>query len=934
MASIGYTPQSFVIDGRRTWLVSGAIHYPRVPRGLWADRLRATREAGLNCIETYVFWNVHETAPGVFDFEGQQDLRAFVEAIAEAGMWCILRPGPYVCAEWDAGGLPPWLLKRDAGEKGATVRLRQGDPNFLKACSRYLAAVMEQVRDLQITEPTRRDFAADLAPLARPAMGFDGSGGGPIVLMQAENEWMSENPEQEETYLRQLVRYLRENGCAVPIVSCNQLYQTVDGTIHTWNGSQRLGANLRQLKAVQGGMPRLVTEYWPGWFDHWGGEHADTVDAAKHEYRLAEILASGAMFNQFMFHGGTNFGFYGGRTVTTPDCFMTTSYDYDAPLKEAGGRGEKYLATKRVATFAGHFGHVLAHLEPDLPACLAPGDEQKGVSVTHLKGGQGEVVFLLRAKPSKAEEVELLLPDGLQLPVSLGKDAASWIVRNVNLGGAAKLDLTNLRPWAWIGKRLLVLYGPAGSAGLLSLDGTVHQVTVPKGQTPLILEQEDLRVAVLNREQVDAAYVGPEGLVIGCNGFDEAGEPRALAGWKTVRSIMPDGSATTTKASPIRKPPVPKLAPWTRADCDALIDGTSDAYRSIEGPASLEDLDQPFGYGWYRLNLPSAPGQGTHSFGRGGDRLHVYDQGKLQAIVGGAPGATEDPFDASLGKRLVVLADQLGRFNFGQKLAQPVGLVDPLMVVKPMPLPKPTVEPSRSPDPFVLSGFVMGKHRGESAAAEAITWKVKPTTRKPILIELRGEVEGVLEVNGEPRAMYHGQSSAHGVRLLLDPRTEENFTGGTNTLTYRLYGPRPKGFDPRKVMRLFQVTAIPSEKAEWAFAPWSMPAEDAFGELPRQSPARPAWYRTTFTVTRTDTPLFLEPAGMTKGQVYLNGHNVGRYFVATPTGAAVPPQKRYYLPEPWLDTGGPNVLTVFDEHGKQPAKCRLVYDPMGPFGTK
>lgn len=931
MASIGYTNQSFVIDGRRTWLVSGAIHYPRVPRDLWRSRLRAAREAGLNCIETYVFWNAHEPEPGLYDFEGQNDLRSFVKMIAEEGMWCILRPGPYVCAEWDAGGLPAWLLKSDAGEKGARIRLREGDPNFLKMCSRYLTEVMQQVVDLQITEPTRRDFHRDLPGAARPAFGFDGSGGGPIVLMQAENEWMCENPEQEESYLRQIVRYLRENGCQVPIVSCNQLFQPVDGTIHTWNGSQHLAAHLRQLRAVQPGMPRLVTEYWPGWFDHWGGEHASSVDAVRHEYRLGEILAAGAQYNLFMFHGGTNFGFTAGRTVSNEACYNTTSYDYDAPLQEAGGRGEKYLATKRVSTFASHFGHVLAHLEPTTPAALAPGDNQKGVSVTHLTGGQGEVVFLLRSQPKKNEDVEILLPDGLTLPVSLGKDAVAWVLRNVNLHGVATLDLTNLRAWAMLDKKLLAFYGPAGSEGLISLSGTPLYVTVPKGQTPTILHHEGLAIAVLNREQVDAAHLSGEGLVIGCDGMDEQGKPRPRSGWSTIRTVQLNGEITANKASTPRRASTPKLTNWTRAACSEYLSGQSEAFRSIDGPASLEDLDQHYGYGWYRLSCPQAAGKGDFSFGNSRDRLHVYENAKLQNLVGGAPGAAEDPFPAELGKDLVVLCDQLGRFNYGQRLGEPIGVIDHLMQVEPVEMPKPKVVAGTSPDPFQLAGFVSQMHRGESVAAESLHWKIKPSTRKPMILDIQGGDPGVLFVNGEPRALYQGAHSAFRTRVLLDPR-EEGFTGGQNDVVFYLHGPVPDGFDYRERFKLHQVTALPSEKAEWAFAPWTMPEPEQFDALPKQASPQPAWFRGSFKVTRTDTPLFLEPAGMTKGQIYLNGQNCGRYFVATHTGKAVGPQQRYYLPEPWLRTDAPNELTLFDEHGKLPTKCKLVYDPHGPYG--
>ena len=169
---------------------------------------------------------------------------------------------------------------------------------------------------------------------------------------------------------------------------------------------------MRQLRVVQPDVPRVVSEYWTGWFDAWGEKHADSVDADKHLHRMAGVLATGAQFNLFMFHGGTNFGFTGGRTVGAGadggggvggaglgggGQFMTTSYDYDAPLGEAGGRGAKYAVTKRLCTFASHFGSVFAHLDPERQvAAVHPDEADHVLSVVHLSGGRGDIVFLLR----------------------------------------------------------------------------------------------------------------------------------------------------------------------------------------------------------------------------------------------------------------------------------------------------------------------------------------------------------------------------------------------------------------------------------------------------------------------------------------------------------------------------------------------------------
>ena len=189
MPSVSFDGQSLLIDGRRIWLVSGSIHYARTPHQLWRSRIRAaSNRPGLNCIDTHVFWNIHEARPGRFHFKDDADLGQFVRLIHQEGMWCILRPGPYVGAGADFGGLPGWL------HKIKDVKLRCTNGPFLEACARYLGAVMEQVKDLQVT-----------TPLPGRKVG-DAVSAGPIVMMQAENQWYCHNPDESEGYLRQIVR--------------------------------------------------------------------------------------------------------------------------------------------------------------------------------------------------------------------------------------------------------------------------------------------------------------------------------------------------------------------------------------------------------------------------------------------------------------------------------------------------------------------------------------------------------------------------------------------------------------------------------------------------------------------------------------------------------------------------------------------------------
>jgi hypothetical protein len=918
MPSISYDGQSFLIDGRRVWIVSGAIHYARVPRGLWHSRIRAAKQAGLNCVQTDVFWNRHEPKPGVFDFTGEADLRHFLRLVAQEGMHCILRPGPYLGAQWDFGGLPPWLLRREG------LRLRQANPVFLESCARYLGAVMEQVQDLQITSVTP------------PAPWQVHGGGGPIIMMQAENQWFCHNPVQADTYLRELVRYLRENGCEVPITCCSNLWQRTEGTIDTWNASDHLAADLRQLRAVCPDAPRLVTEFRPGGWDRWDAVHAGDCDADGILSRLASALAVGAQYNLYMFHGGTNFGFYAGRGLAAADAFGTTSHDGAAPLLEAGGRGGKYLAVKRISTFASQFASLLGHLQSgSAPTAVAVADNgTHPPSVMHQDGTQGKLVFLFQGKDDPAPQIDLLLPNGLTLPVPMGDERVAWLVLDANLAGLATLTYTNLRPWAFLGRHLLVLFGPAGAQGLVCIDGALREVQVPTGQVPTVVTHQDLILAVLSTQQIDAAYVAGADLIVGAAGLDDHDQPLPLKGWPHACRVDPHGHVTRLPMTPPRLPVNPHLGAWQSAGVDDLVSGASESFAPIDGPRSLEDLGCDYGYGWYRLGaVAHAPGQVL--FPQSGDRLHVFTRGRRAALLGLGPGAQFDPASLTLGDPTVILADNLGRLSCGWRLGESKGLWGHVYTLKPLALGKPKVVSGRAPDPFTLSGYWDQLRVGDHRSADALIWSVSVPAAGPGVLDICDlPLRCMVQVNGRSLDMYDPTLSAHHLRLVVPLKR------GRNEIKLALTRALPPKTDAGKFLRLYQTVQNLSAKAQWSFAPWTIPAAAAFqpagapgagaGTGGKTGAGTPRWFRTQFQVRPTQVPLWLEPRGLTKGQIILNGHNIGRYFVATPAGQPVPPQTRYYLPEPWLHTDQPNDLLLFDEHGRSPRSCRLVYDALGP----
>jgi beta-galactosidase len=328
----------FLLDGEPHRVLSGAIHYFRVHPDLWADRIRKAKLMGLNTVETYVAWNAHAPSPDVFDLSGGLDLGRFLDLVAAEGMHAIVRPGPYICAEWTNGGLPYWLFA------DGTVGVRRDEPGFLSAVQRYLEQLAPVLVPRQIDQ------------------------GGPIVLVQVENEYGAYG--SDPVYLSKLEQMHRSIGLTVPFTSVDQPMGSMleDGSLPTLHKTGSFGSRsterLARLRQAQPTGPLMCSEFWDGWFDSWG-EHHHTTSAADSAADLDVLLAAGGSVNIYMFHGGTNFGFTNGANDKGVYRPIATSYDYDAPLDEAGRPTAKFHA----------FRDVIARYAPvpPLPASMRPG---------------------------------------------------------------------------------------------------------------------------------------------------------------------------------------------------------------------------------------------------------------------------------------------------------------------------------------------------------------------------------------------------------------------------------------------------------------------------------------------------------------------------------------------------------------------------------
>jgi beta-galactosidase len=307
----------FLLDGRRLQIRCGEIHAARVPREYWWHRLQMARAMGLNTVCAYLFWNQIEPRPGEFNWSGQADVAEFCRIAQSEGLWVILRPGPYSCAEWEMGGLPWWLLKND------DIQLRTRDPRFLDAAKKYLKEVGRVLGPLQITR------------------------GGPILMVQVENEYGFQGNDTE--YMGELRQALLEAGFNVPLFDCDPPYHLKDGyrpdLFPVVNFGSDPAGGFKALREILPQGPLMCGEFYPGWFDTWGAPH-HLGNPPRYLADLEYMLTNGESFSIYMAHGGTTFGLWSGADRPfKPD---TSSYDYDAPISEAGWPTEKFSQTREL----------------------------------------------------------------------------------------------------------------------------------------------------------------------------------------------------------------------------------------------------------------------------------------------------------------------------------------------------------------------------------------------------------------------------------------------------------------------------------------------------------------------------------------------------------------------------------------------------------
>ncbi|HEU4324115.1 MAG TPA: beta-galactosidase, partial [Roseiflexaceae bacterium] len=717
MPTVELTRAGLRIDGVPRVLLAGQLHYFRFPRAEWRDLLLTARAAGLNTIDTVIPWNLHEPLQGVYSYYEEADLPAFLDLCGELGLWAIVRPGPYICAEWENGGFPAWLTALPG------LELRVDNALFLKHTLRWFDQLMPLLAERQIDR------------------------GGPVILCQIENEHWASGRYGHDAHQDTLAAAALARGITVPQYTCM-------GAMRAWpefrNGWSGIAEKLQQTRALWPDNPMIVSELWSGWFDNWGASRHNHKTAARLDLILHQLTAVGASgLSHWMWAGGTNFGFWGGRTVGGDTIHMTTSYDYDAPVSEYGGLTEKFFAARRhhlfLQTVGAALSAVLADGRPGGPRVIGPAAvagrgeaggapyrqvqpapntpaEWAGFSATflHNPGPEGQTYQLFAEQPVA------------HLAIEVEAGAIRPIFTNLPLGETGlRLALHTGRIlgfWAGAEGDTLVLYGAPGEVGELRLaaEGAQLADALPANvewgagadgcdirywltDTPTVVRLRaagrTLAVVLLTAARAERWWpAGEAGFVCGP---DLVIDDAARGGWNAARRgllpfyrLAPDGRLHLLDLPVEETSAEPPVAAWVSQNAfhnskrkthhsELLWErhGTlhlelSEGWQPLERPAALEGLGCDQGYGWYRAEFElDAPGRLTLAAPQLNDRARVFLDGTDVGWLGvhpRGPRLTLD-LDVSAGPHdLRLMVDNLGRFNYGANTGERKGLLDTL----------------------------------------------------------------------------------------------------------------------------------------------------------------------------------------------------------------------------------------------------------------
>ncbi|MBO5453571.1 MAG: beta-galactosidase [Clostridia bacterium] len=898
--------KSYIFNGERVWLNIAEIHYFRFAAKEWRRTLSIAKASGINTVSTYCAWNYHEISEGVWDFEGDKNIAEFIDTAKELGMYVIVRPGPYICAEWAGGGIPTWTMGKE------DIENRVSNPTFLELTGKWLDKVLAIVLPRQITK------------------------GGNVISVQNDNEYPGGWDEKSESYVLNIYKMLKERGVEVAITACNAHYKEGKLAINyacganveklykditiTYNTAGEPGV-IMQLKEFQPNRPTIVTELWTGpqvYFNRPIGAGYNHTES-----RILNFTALQTMTTLYMFQGGTNFGFYG-------SCGIATSYSSHYPVYEGGLPTNDYYGIKLAGAYVSTFGDLIADCDFET--------EDKFSSVQHTKCG--DVVYKIFPK----ENYEFNY-NGRNYK---GFNESCYIVTPVNFNFFGNtIDYTDLCLLAKH-KNVLYMYGNAGERYKLSVNGEEKEITV-KRHDVVVVELTGAKILILDRYFAKRMWIMNENeVILGTSLAYEDNGVKVITGCPKDSKVIYVTDGNITYGEIEYQPPskeLPKLESWQIYNSFETIKP-----EKIEKPLALHMHGVNFGYMWYTAEMESECDKTTAlMLSCYSGRVLVYLNGRFAGIFGdkrdGSPMRWDyqkptDSFnervvlDIKKGiNKFVFLAEDTG-YSFDD--IKPLGIMGDVYAdtrLELINLPEYVGETALSDEAreYLYSRFTYQREKYHT-----IEFDLDIKEDETFFFMIQGHPCWI-SVNGEDakpvkQANKMWQLFAHTViwtsykvdNAKTHNRVRIQYIGKTEDIIAktRIYVAKKNSILTNWSKADFKHNVEYKGREDFknvvaAASTLLVPSGDLGGFV---ADFEPKYFTTTFE-GKDYGPLFLNIGKMKKGQIYLNGHNLGRMHGTLP-------QTKYYIPDAYLEEH--NVLTIFEEYGITPQDVKLMY-PCPPY---